>query len=119
MSQQNEIKGPDQYILESLADARESIQATVDWLADGARSGQRSEDVLAETCGRLVLAGIPLWRVSTFVRTLHPEVVGRRFIWQRDAGVTITEGLFELLDTDRFLHSPYLAVIKSGQAISM
>jgi adenylate cyclase len=95
----------------------DAIKAIVGWLADGARSGRRPEDFLAEMCDRLVRAGIPLWRVSTFVRTLHPEVVGRRFIWQRDTGVTITEGLFELLDTDRFQRSPYLAVIKSGRAI--
>jgi adenylate cyclase len=93
------------------------ITSAVDWLTDGARSAQRPEVVLAELCDRLVQAGIPLWRVSVFVRTLHPEIVGRRFIWQRGAGVTITEGLFELLDTDRFQHSPFLAVIKSRHAI--
>ena len=93
------------------------ITSVVDWLTDGARSAQRPEAALAELCDRLVQVGIPLWRVSVFVRTLHPEIVGRRFIWQRGAGVTITEGLFELLDTDRFQNSPFLAVIKSGHAI--
>jgi adenylate cyclase len=93
------------------------ITSVVDWLTDGARSAQRPEAVLAELCDRLVQADIPLWRVSVFVRTLHPEIVGRRFIWQRGAGVTITEGLFELLDTDQFQNSPFLTVIKSGRAI--
>jgi adenylate cyclase len=93
------------------------ITSVVDWLTGGARSAQRPEAMLAELCDRLVQAGIPLWRVSVFVRTLHPEIVGRRFIWQQGAGVTITEGLFELLDTDRFQNSPFLAVIKSGRAM--
>lgn len=93
------------------------ITTIVDWLTDGARSGQRPEAVLAELCDRLVQAGIPLWRVSVFVRTLHPEIVGRRFIWQQGAGVTITEGLFELLDTDQFQNSPFLTVIEFGRAI--
>lgn len=87
------------------------------WLSDGARSAHRPEAVLAELCDRLVGSGIPLWRVSVFVRTLHPEIVGRRFIWQHGAGVTVTEGQFELLETDRFQNSPFLAVIRSGHAI--
>jgi adenylate cyclase len=93
------------------------INRVADWLTDGARSALRPEAVLEQLCDRLVRAGIPLWRVSIFVRTLHPEVMGRRFIWQPGAAVSITEGLFELLDTDRYQNSPILAVIKSGRAI--
>ncbi len=92
-------------------------KATVDWLTDGARSVSRPEMVLADLCNQLVQAGIPLWRVAVFVRTLHPEIMGRRFIWQSDVGVTITEGSFDLLERDQFLNSPFVAVIKSGQTI--
>ena len=94
-----------------------NTKSIVDWLMDGARSAPRSEIVLADLCDRLVQAGIPLWRVAVFVRTLHPEIVGRRFIWQPGAGVTITEGLFELLETEQFQNNPFLAVIKSGRII--
>jgi adenylate cyclase len=73
--------------------------------------------VLAHLCEQLVQAGIPLWRVAVFVRTLHPEIMGRRFIWQLGAGVTITEGLFDLLEDDQFLNSPIVAVINSGRTI--
>jgi adenylate cyclase len=92
-------------------------KAVVDWLADGARAVPRPEMVLADLCDRLGQAGIPLWRVAVFVRTLHPEIMGRRFIWQQDVGVTITEGSFDLLERDQFLNSPFVAVIKSGQTI--
>src|SRR4051812_29797361 len=60
------------------------IRSVVDWLTDGARSGSLSEDVLAELCRRMVDGGIPLWRVAVFVNTLHPDVIGRAFIWQVD-----------------------------------
>ncbi len=93
------------------------VASVIAWLSDGARSAPRPEAVLTELCDRLLGSGIPLWRVSVFVRTLHPEIVGRRFIWQQGTGVTVTEGLFELLETDRFQNSPFLAVIKSGHAI--
>ena len=64
----------------------------VEWLTDGARTAPRPEMIIAELCERVVQCGIPLWRAALFVRTLHPEVMGRRFIWQPGAGVTITEG---------------------------
>ena len=92
-------------------------KSIADWLTDGARSTPRPEMVLAHLCDQLVEAGIPLWRVAVFVRTLHPEIMGRRFIWQQDVGVTVTEGLFDLLERDQFLNSPLFAVIKSGQSI--
>ena len=92
-------------------------KSIVDWLIDGARSAPRPETVLAEMCDQLVHAGIPLWRVAVFVRTLHPEIMGRRFIWQPDVGVTINEGLFDLLETERFQNSPFVAVMKSGRTI--
>jgi adenylate cyclase len=92
-------------------------KAISDWLTDGARATQRPEMVLTDLCDQLVKAGIPLWRVAVFVRTLHPEIMGRRFIWQQGAGVTVTEGLFDLLERDQFLNSPFVAVIKSGRSI--
>src|SRR6266853_4562928 len=65
------------------------IRAVVDWLIDGARSAPQPQQVLAELCDRLVACGIPLWRVAVFVRTLHPNVMGRRFIWRPGAEVEV------------------------------
>ena len=92
-------------------------KSIVDWLADGARSAPRPDMVLADLCDRLVHAGIALWRVAVFVRTLHPEIMGRRFIWQQGGGVTTTEGQFDLLEDDRFRNSPFAAVVKTGRTI--
>jgi hypothetical protein len=63
------------------------VKPVVDWLIDGVRSAKGSADVLVELCERLVAAGMPLWRVAVFVNTLHPEIVGRRFLWRSDTGV--------------------------------
>ena len=92
-------------------------KSIVDWLLDGARSAPRPELVLAELCERTVAAGIPLWRGAVFVRTLHPNIIGRRFIWQSGGGVTVTEGAFDLLANDNFKNSPFVAVVNTGQAI--
>ena len=93
------------------------IKAVVDWLVDGARTGLRSEDVLAELCRRMIDCGIPIWRVAIFVRTLHPDVMGRRFVWQAESGVTTANALYDLLEKDVFRDSPMGAVIINGRPI--
>jgi len=58
------------------------LQELTDWLIDGARSGGTSPRLMAEICERLVQAGLPLWRCGIFVRTLHPDIYGRNFVWR-------------------------------------
>jgi len=89
------------------------IRLIVDWLVDGARSGLRSEDVLAELCRRMVECGLPLWRVGVFVTTLHPDVMGRSFIWQAESGVTTSEALFAVMETDTYRRSPFATVYET------
>jgi len=86
------------------------IRTVLDWLADGARSAMRSEDVLAELCQRLLDCDMPLWRVAVFVTTLHPDIMGRRFLWQPDWGVTASEAAFEIMETDDYRVSPFATV---------
>src|SRR6204780_5723857 len=86
------------------------IRGVLAWLAGGALSGPNSEDVLAQLCQRMVEAGVPLWRAAVFVTTLHPDVMGRRFLWQSDTGVTTSNALFTILDTDDFQKSPFTTV---------
>ena len=62
-------------------------RAVAGWLIDGARSAMDSGAVLGELCERLVEGGLPLARVGVFVRTLHPQLMGRSFVWQPGAEV--------------------------------
>ncbi len=93
------------------------IRAVVDWLIDGARSAPQPQQVLAELCDRLVACGIPLWRVAVFVRTLHPNVMGRRFIWRPGAEVETSEAPFELLEAAEFRDNPIARVYETSRAI--
>jgi adenylate cyclase len=63
------------------------ITEAIAWLIDGARSAQQPHEVLEQLVPRLIAAGLPLWRVAVSVRTLHPNVMARRFIWRPDAPV--------------------------------
>jgi len=87
------------------------------WLIDGARSCQQSDAVLAELCDRLVACGVPLWRVAVFVRTLHPDTIGRSFKWMPGVGVETQTASFDLLETEGFLKSPIAAIYGSRKKI--
>ena len=97
--------------------AAQSAQSIVDWLIDGARSAPLAEEVLTELCERLTACGVPLWRVTVFVRTLHPQSIGRRFMWRPDKGTDAAEGSFELLERDVFRNSPMVYVSKTGMPL--
>jgi len=64
--------------------------SVIQWLIGGARSAPEADEVLSELCNQLSTCGIPLWRVEVFVRTLHPNVIGRRFRWQADEGTVVS-----------------------------
>ncbi|HEV7876642.1 adenylate/guanylate cyclase domain-containing protein [Bradyrhizobium sp.] len=85
-----------------------------DWLIDGARSTPNPARMMAETCERLVQAGIPLWRVGVFIRTLHPDIYGRNFIWKPGAEVEIGSVDFDIQDAPEFRSSPLAIVFREG-----
>jgi adenylate cyclase len=93
------------------------IGATAAWLVDGARSASRSQDVLAELCARLVDDGLPLWRVAVFVKTLHPLLMGRRFVWRLGDEVVVTDAPFEFVNETSYLTSPVVRVQQTGETI--
>jgi len=93
------------------------IGPVVTWLVDGARSAPSSEDVLTGLCERLLACGIPLWRVAVFVRTLHPDLLGRRFLWRHGEGTSVTEAAHERDETEEFRKSPVIRVAAAGVAI--
>ena len=88
-----------------------------DWLIGGARSAPESEEMLSELCARLSACGIPLWRVEVFVRTLHPNVIGRRFRWRADAGTAVKTTPFAPTDQAETRQSLVGFVCNDGVAI--
>jgi adenylate cyclase len=87
------------------------------WLIDGARSATLPEEVLTQLCDRLVACGLPLWRVSVFVRTLHPEFLGRQFRWLAGEGTQVAEAPFARANDEDFQRSPVLRIYATPIAI--
>jgi adenylate cyclase len=98
---------------------RDDLAAVVDWLVDGARSARRPQDVLAGLCDRLLACGLPLHRVAVFVTTLHPDVMGQRFLWREGEEVAISEAPYAIMETDTYQRSPVRIVFATGQPIRL
>ena len=101
----------------SIAPQAGAVQSAVDWLIDGARTVRQPPDMLAELCRRLVAAGLPLYRVAVFVRTLHPNVMGRRFLWRQGEDVQMTEAPYAFLESDTYRASPIAVVFATAETI--
>jgi adenylate cyclase len=86
------------------------LEKLIKWLASGAPTPVQ---VLTETCERLTAAGVPLWRVGAFVKTLHPDAFGRSFVWRPGADVVINTAGFDLPESPQFTQSP-LAILYAG-----
>ena len=95
----------------------QDLKQIADWLIDGARSSIGSPQMVADMCERLVRAGLPLWRVGIFVRTLHPDVLGVNFIWKPGAEVAFGTADFDFLESPEFLNSPLAIVFGEGREV--
>jgi adenylate cyclase len=82
------------------------LQKLTDWLIDGPRSAASPSRLMAETCEGLVAAGLPLWRVGVFVKTLHPDFYGYNYIWRPGAEVEVGSVDFNILQAPEFQASP-------------
>jgi adenylate cyclase len=93
------------------------LQKVIDWLIDGARSAASPPQMMAQACERLVQAGLPLWRVGVFVRTLHPDILGFNFIWKPGAEVTVGTADHGLQDSPEYRNSPLAIVFGESREV--
>jgi len=89
----------------------------VDWLVNGARPATDTSSTLGELCDRLLCCGIPIWRVGLFVLTLHPQIMGQRFLWKAGSAVDVNSAPFEAFQTEDFRNSPVRRVIDTGTVV--
>jgi adenylate cyclase len=90
------------------------LEKHITWLASGAPTPVQ---LLSGTCERLVAAGVPLWRVGAFVKTLHPDAYGRSFVWRPGADVVINVAGFDLPESPQFTQSPLAILYASGHEV--
>lgn len=90
----------------------------IDWLLrEGWNTGNPSE--LTERFARmLVSSGTPVARLSVFLRTLHPLLIGSAYVWRSDEerinSFVLTH---ETLSSPTFLDSPLVSIFKGAGGI--
>jgi adenylate cyclase len=90
-------------------------EALIDWLLQEGCKEQSIGELLDALCGRLVGAGVPLWRASWQMRMLHPQIRGISFFWWRDRdGIEEIERPHGTELDPAFLSSPLAAIINGG-----
>jgi len=62
--------------------------ASVEWAIREAWTFQKPHELVNEACRRLIADGIPLWRFTSNILALHPEVFGDVYVWHRQTGRT-------------------------------
>jgi adenylate cyclase len=93
------------------------ITKTAEYLIRGAPGARTAQELMEGTCASLVADGMPLARGEAFVRTLHPNIVGRSFVWHADAGVAIHEHTYAFLRSEAFLASPVAEVCRTNAIV--
>ena len=100
-----------------MAGGTASIEDVESWLLSDALG---EEDVLPffeQFCWRLVAAGLPLDRASLHVGTLHPQLYGFGWNWNRVDGICDEVRVAEAaLANDSYRRNPLFQVIEHGEA---
>jgi adenylate cyclase len=82
------------------------VQDLYDWLLDGAPGATLPVQVAERLGKEIAAAGVPLMRLGVFVRTLHPNVVGRAFIWEAGKPTRVADLTPAIAASHDFSHSP-------------
>jgi adenylate cyclase len=66
-----------------------SARSEREWLSDFRLPLEEFEQLMIGLVEKLIAMGVPLWRCSTTLLPLHPDVFARRILWTRDHGCRV------------------------------
>jgi hypothetical protein len=84
------------------------------WLVDEPREDGGGAAFMRALAERLVAGGFPLWRMSSALMTMHPEVLWRTVQWHAAEGVTVRDQPHARLD-DPFYTRSAVAVVRAAR----
>lgn len=93
------------------------VDALIEWMVDGARPAGNAVEIIEGICTRLLEADVPIDRFGLFIWTLHPNLMGRRFLWKAGAGVDRVDAPSQLFTTAVYTDNPLPHVIERQQSI--
>ncbi|MGB0631304.1 MAG: adenylate/guanylate cyclase domain-containing protein [Alphaproteobacteria bacterium] len=93
------------------------IEPTFQWLTDGAPDVKEPDEIASGLGKRLIAGGFNIDRIAVFVETLHPTVIGRRFVWEPGKDVKVDEASFDFAESFAFQSTPIQFVNTTGKPV--
>src|SRR6266511_3833639 len=106
-----------EWILRHSLSAPPSARSKREWLSDYGVPVEEFEHLMVGLVERLLAMGIPLWRCSTTLLPLHPEVFARRVLWSRDGGCQVLNLSHEFVSSVPPGFTPVFDIKEGGDAI--
>lgn len=98
----------------------DQVHPLLRWFIEDAasiRSPRRMVDAAAE---QMIANGIPVWRYATYIRTLHPELMGDSYLWTREAGRSVHRTAPRSIVThDDFTKSPIVELYRRDDTLRL
>lgn len=89
-----------------------------DWIVEGARRCRTLHEMVDELCWRLIHAGIPVWRSTLQLATLHPQLRAYAVRWWRDDALVEELSIMHGMErTAAYRNSPVPLVMEQGQVV--
>lgn len=93
--------------LHAMTPLRTERHPLTDWLLLSAGDCASPEELTAQLGQKLIAAGVPLWRISVAIWTLHPQLAGTTYTWRSDReGVAQVYTPHGALESPGYLNSP-------------
>ncbi len=90
----------------------------IDWILREAWEATTVEELVGRLARCLAENGVPLWRLSLIIRTLHPQLLGRAYVWQRDKDeIELRRLPHSSLESPAFLNSPLVPIFQGAGGI--
>jgi adenylate cyclase len=89
-----------------------------EWILGEGRNAPSPADLFDEFCWRLVGQGMPLWRATITLATLHPQARSFGYRWRREPSVTEEFRVpHDIFDSTDYRDSPIRPVIEGGGTV--
>jgi adenylate cyclase len=87
------------------------------WLLAEGRYIPRTRDLIDALCQRLIVEGMPLWRVVLSIRTIHPRILSTVYYWLRDADSVVIDRGHDIIEDPIYLSDPFKVVHEGASGI--
>jgi adenylate cyclase len=95
----------------------DEVGALARWITAEPHQSDDSTAFVRALAERLMVAGVPLWRMRYALMTMHPEVLWRSVFWRADEGASTIDQPHQRLEDPFYTASPVATVRQSGASL--